>query len=191
MHLEKGGGTGRRAEQGVLRRHGGVVRGEREAVEAAHAMRQTPFSLLPAGAAPHCALHFHSPAQPRFSFLQAMGGSQGRQMASGPCGHVYCHECLVEAVRAQVGRQPGRQAEELVAGSHAYLPPVLLPPVSAGCISLTTYTTSPPDHPPLVVPLTAPPSRAWWPPPLPQKKCPTCRKNMQARQIHKVFVNFS
>jgi hypothetical protein len=24
-----------------------------------------------------------------------------------------------------------------------------------------------------------------------QKKCPTCRKSMQVRQIHKVFVNFS
>ena len=32
-----------------------------------------------------------------------MGGSQGAPMASGPCGHVYCHGCLVEAVKAQVG----------------------------------------------------------------------------------------
>jgi hypothetical protein len=32
-----------------------------------------------------------------------MGGSQGTPMASGPCGHVYCHGCLVEAVKAQVG----------------------------------------------------------------------------------------
>lgn len=56
--------------------------------------------------------------------MEPMGGSQGRPMASGPCGHVYCHECLLEAVRAQ-------------------------------------------------------------------KKCPTCRKTLQVRQIHKVFVNFS
>ncbi|KAL4448010.1 hypothetical protein ABPG75_005229 [Micractinium tetrahymenae] len=33
--------------------------------------------------------------------MEAMGGSQGRPMASGPCGHVYCHDCLLEAVRAQ------------------------------------------------------------------------------------------
>lgn len=56
--------------------------------------------------------------------MEAMGGSQGRPMGSGSCGHVYCYDCLVEAVKAQ-------------------------------------------------------------------KKCPTCRKSMQARQIHKVFVNFS
>lgn len=34
--------------------------------------------------------------------LQPMGGSQGRQMASGNCGHVYCYDCLVAAVRTQV-----------------------------------------------------------------------------------------
>ncbi|PRW56909.1 ubiquitin- ligase zinc ion binding [Chlorella sorokiniana] len=56
--------------------------------------------------------------------MESMGGSEGRQMASGTCGHVYCYDCLVEAVRAQ-------------------------------------------------------------------KKCPTCRKGMQLRSIHKVFVNFS
>lgn len=55
---------------------------------------------------------------------QAMGGSHERPMASGNCGHVYCYDCLVEAVRAQ-------------------------------------------------------------------KKCPTCRKNMQVRQIHKVFLQMS
>lgn len=56
--------------------------------------------------------------------MEPMGGSEGRQMASGTCGHVYCYDCLVEALRAQ-------------------------------------------------------------------KKCPTCRKGMQQRSIHKVFVNFS
>ena len=56
--------------------------------------------------------------------LQPMGGSEGRQMASGNCGHVYCYDCLLEAVRAQ-------------------------------------------------------------------KKCPTCRKGMQPRTIHKVFLNFT
>ncbi|EFN57621.1 hypothetical protein CHLNCDRAFT_142715 [Chlorella variabilis] len=54
--------------------------------------------------------------------MEPMGGSQGRQMASGNCGHVYCYDCLVAAVRTQ-------------------------------------------------------------------KKCPTCRKGMQQRQIHKVFIN--
>ncbi|KAI3438401.1 hypothetical protein D9Q98_000833 [Chlorella vulgaris] len=56
--------------------------------------------------------------------MEAMGGSHARQMASGNCGHVYCYDCLVAAVRTQ-------------------------------------------------------------------KKCPTCRKNMQQRQIHKVFLSFT
>lgn len=55
--------------------------------------------------------------------LDPMGGATGKAMASGPCGHVYCRECLAGAVRAQ-------------------------------------------------------------------KKCPTCRKNLKANQIHQVFLNF-
>ncbi|GAB4824162.1 hypothetical protein N2152v2_011208 [Parachlorella kessleri] len=56
--------------------------------------------------------------------LEVMGGSSGKAMASGPCGHVYCRDCLTEAVRAQ-------------------------------------------------------------------KKCPTCRRNLQLRQLHQVFVEFT
>lgn len=56
--------------------------------------------------------------------MESMGGSEGRQMASGSCGHVYCRECLLEAVKKQ-------------------------------------------------------------------KKCPTCRKTMQPKQIHNVFLSLS
>lgn len=56
--------------------------------------------------------------------LQATQAKQQAVTGHPAAGHVYCYDCLVEAVRAQ-------------------------------------------------------------------KKCPTCRKGMQLRSIHKVFVNFS
>ncbi|KAL6781705.1 hypothetical protein ACKKBF_B09120 [Auxenochlorella protothecoides x Auxenochlorella symbiontica] len=55
--------------------------------------------------------------------MEPMGGSTGRSMASGPCGHVYCSACLMSAIKTQ-------------------------------------------------------------------KRCPTCRKGLNPRQIHKVFVQF-
>ena len=103
-------------------------------------------------------------------------------MASGPCGHVYCHGCLVEAVKAQVGGR--RVACPLItwldsAGA------ARRPALQSVCTVLhPLWAASPGSRMPLTCCLT---HRLQ----LLQKKCPTCRKSMQVRQIHKVFVNFS
>ena len=53
-----------------------------------------------------------------------MGSSTDRKMAAGPCGHVFCEECLRAAVKAQ-------------------------------------------------------------------KRCPSCRKPIQQRQIHAIYLAFN
>ena len=117
--------------------------------------------------------------------MEPMGGSHERAMASGNCGHVYCYDCLVEAVRAQVRTRAGSGARSRFWALHwvrGYRA-ADLPPTTPGRFGDGRGAESSHSRPTLRPP--APPLAA------PQKKCPTCRKNMQLRQIHKVFLQFS
>ena len=87
--------------------------------------------------------------------MEAMGGSDGKQMASGSCGHVYCRDCLLAALKVQKKCPACRY-------------------VAAAPTPWSAWTQRGP-----LCPKRAPLFSA------------ICRKSLQPKQVHNVFLSMS